>query len=114
MAPYAVHVGPAAKREIKKLAQPDQRLVIRCLEGLALEPRPRGVEKLSHNPRFWRIRAGNYRVIYHIDDEDEVVIVLLARHRKDAYRDIGKLDVRLIAAKLAPLLIDQLGLDSTQ
>src|SRR5262245_47639149 len=104
MSPYLVRVGSAAAREIKKLDRSAQKKLITALESLATEPRPKGVEKLSHDPRFWRIRNGQYRAIYNIDDDAKTIYVLVVRHRKDAYRNLDSLDQRLVAATLAPLL----------
>ncbi len=103
---YNVGLGPAAKREIKKLDPVAQRKVIAHLEELASDPRPTGVEKISQNPKFWRTRTSDYRVIYHIDEKSKDILILVVRHRKDAYRNLGKLDARLVAATLRPLLIN--------
>lgn len=104
MTGYSVRVAPAAKREIKKLTTDAQIKIVKCLEKLGVNPRPPGVEKLSENPKFLRMRVGDYRVIYHIEDHTEVLVVVVVRHRKDAYRDLDKLDMRLVAARIAPLL----------
>jgi mRNA interferase RelE/StbE len=104
MSPYRVRVGTAATKEIKKLDRSAQGKLIMALELLATDPRPKGVEKLSHDPRFWRIRNGHYRAIYFVDDDAQTIYVLVVRHRKDAYRNLGMLDRRLVAATLAPLL----------
>lgn len=103
MSPYRVRVGSAATKEIKKLDRSTQGKLITALEMLANDPRPNGVEKLSHDPRFWRIRNGHYRVIYFVDDDAKEIYVLVVRHRKDAYRNLENLDKRLVAATLAPL-----------
>jgi mRNA interferase RelE/StbE len=97
-------VTPAFKREFKKLDKKTQKRVITCLDGMVIDPRPPNVEKLSQDPRFWRVRIGSYRMIYAIDDDQNVVIACLVRHRRDAYRDIDKLDARLVAETLKPLL----------
>ncbi len=61
--------------------------VIRAVRGLSQDPRPRGVRKLAGEMRgAWRIRVGNYRVIYDIDDDQQIVIILAVSHRRDAYR----------------------------
>jgi mRNA interferase RelE/StbE len=66
--------------------------VVKALVALSGNPRPHGVEKLSRDPRLWRVRCGKYRIIYWINDEAGIVVALIVRHRKDAYRDIDKLD----------------------
>jgi mRNA interferase RelE/StbE len=104
MGKYNILVAPAFKREFKKLPRKVQKKVITCLEGMTTDPRPPNVEKLSQDPRFWRARIGNYRMIYAIEDEQNIVIACLVRHRRDAYRDIDKLDARLVLETLKPLL----------
>jgi mRNA interferase RelE/StbE len=101
---YDVRIAPAAVRQIKKLPQSVQCRLLRCFEALSEHPRPPGVEKLSQDPRFWRVRVGEYRVIYWIDDEAAILVALVVRHRKDAYRDIHKLDPAVVAKSLTPLL----------
>lgn len=101
---YDIRLAPAAARQLKKLTPQLREKVFKCLEGLSTNPRPNGVEKLSQDPRFWRVRAGDYRIVYWIDDESKVVITLIVRHRKDAYRDIDKLDPYVVAKTIGPLL----------
>lgn len=90
MTNFAVVVAPNAKRQIKKLDRRDQRKIIRRLEQLREDPRPPDVDKLTENKKLWRIKAGDYRIIYHILKKEDVVIVLVVRHRKDAYRDLDQ------------------------
>jgi mRNA interferase RelE/StbE len=101
---YEVRVAPTAVRQLKKLPQKVQEKVVKCVDALSLNPRPHGVEKLSQDPRLWRVRCGEYRVIYWINDEAKVVVALIVRHRKDAYRDIDKLDPAVVANTITPLL----------
>lgn len=82
---YTVELTKAASRELKKLERPIQVRLIDALEDLANDPRPDGVKKLSGSDDLWRIRVGNYRVIYTIQDEIVLVTVVRVRHRRDAY-----------------------------
>jgi mRNA interferase RelE/StbE len=102
MGKYAVKIGSAASREIKKLDRQIQVQVIECLDAMQTDPRPKGIEKLSQNPRFYRVRTGDYRLIYNVDDKLSVIYVVLVRHRRDAYRAIEDLDAKLINAMFAP------------
>jgi mRNA interferase RelE/StbE len=70
--------------------------VVKALVALSGNPRPHGVEKLSQDPRLWRVRCGEYRIIYWINDEAGILVAPIVRHRKDAYRDIDKLDPALV------------------
>jgi mRNA interferase RelE/StbE len=102
---YTVLVTPAFKRDLKKLDRRSQKRIFGTLDSLADEPRPRGVEKLKENAKFYRIRSGDYRIVYSIDDEKSIAIVCLVRHRKDAYRDIASLNISEILDTLKPLLV---------
>jgi mRNA interferase RelE/StbE len=101
---YDIQIAPAAERQLRKLPPQAQVKIFKALESLASNPRPAGVEKLSADPRFWRVRAGDYRVVYFIDDGVHLLIVLVARHRKDAYRDIENLDPAVVAKSIGPML----------
>lgn len=102
MSEYEIRIAPAAGRGIKKLDRPAQRKMIDLLDRLAFTPRPHGVEKLSQDPRFWRVRMGKYRVVYHIDDDKQVILVCVVGHRKDVYGEIDKLDPRTVSKELGP------------
>ena len=57
------------------------------VEALTKSPRPSGVVKLQGNKNLWRLRAGDYRVIYSVDDSARVVDISAVRNRRDVYRD---------------------------
>ena len=61
------------------------------MEELEANPRPQGVEKLVANPLLWRVRVGDFRIIYTIAADEELIVVLVVGDRKNAYRDIRKL-----------------------
>jgi mRNA interferase RelE/StbE len=64
----------------------DSLRIISRLESLAENPRPPGCAKLEGASRLWRIRVGNYRVVYEIDETSRTVDVSIVRHRRDVYR----------------------------
>jgi len=73
-------------RELDRIPQPDFTRVAQAILGLEVDPRPPGCRKLR-GLQGWRIRVGNWRVIYHIDDLERVVtLVRIRRHREDTYR----------------------------
>ena len=75
------------EKEIATLPHQMQERVIQAIRKLAEDPRPRGARKLGGEMRgAWRIRIGNYRVLYDIDDDQRLVIILAVLHRRDAYR----------------------------
>lgn len=100
MTHYRVVVANPAKRDIKKLPEGARALLIEALEGLVSTPRPSGAEKLKANPVFLRIRKGNYRVIYAVRDVEQLVIVVVVRDRKDAFKGLDGLDGKLAEALL--------------
>lgn len=83
---YQVEIAPAAKRLIKKLTPTLQLAIVKRLEELSLEPRPTGVVKLEGSDSLYRVRLGDYRIIYEIQDTQLLVVVVKVGHRSDVYR----------------------------
>ena len=86
MALYTVSFRRSAEKDLRKLDAAIQRRVLRLVEGLSGEPRPRGCRKLQGGEHAFRIRLGNYRVIYTVGDGVRIVTVEHIRHRRDVYR----------------------------
>ena len=84
--PYRVEVKKSAVKEIAALPKRDQRRVVRVIDALADDPRPEGVRKLTGAEDAYRIRVGDYRIIYQIADDVLTVLVVRVGHRKDIYR----------------------------
>jgi mRNA interferase RelE/StbE len=82
---YAVVVSDRATREIVDLPANVAARVYMKLATLGSQPRPHGVKKLSGGSDLWRIRVGDYRVIYSVDDRARAVDVIRVRHRSKAY-----------------------------
>ncbi len=102
MGKHSIELVPRAAKEIERLNETVQRRVIRQLERLGGDPRPAGCEKLQQNPQFYRVRCGDYRIIYLVDDERALVVVAHIRHRKDAYRGLKKLDAGMLMEMARP------------
>ncbi|NOY29357.1 MAG: type II toxin-antitoxin system RelE/ParE family toxin [Planctomycetes bacterium] len=83
---YSIVFAPAVLRQLRKLPTRDQKRIVREIELLEDNPRPSGVKKLIGEDNFWRIRIGDYRVVYEIKDAKLLVLVLRIAHRKDIYR----------------------------
>jgi mRNA interferase RelE/StbE len=75
----------SAQKQLTRLPAEDQERILVAMEALADAPRPQGCSKLTGRDA-WRIRVGDYRIIYEIFDDRRVVIVVVVGHRKDAYR----------------------------
>lgn len=85
MAKYDLLIKPSAVKEIEDLPRKDRARVTRKILQLANERRPHGSEKLSAEEKY-RVRQGNYRVVYSVDDYKQTVLVVKVGRRKDVYR----------------------------
>ena len=86
MASYKIELKRSAAKEIEKISnQKDRQRIVSRIARLATEPRPAGCEKLTGRDNY-RIRQGDYRIIYSIEDEVLVVTIVKIGHRRDAYR----------------------------
>lgn len=83
---YQVLVERAAEKDLKRLASDIQYRVATALRGLAKNPRPTGSRKLAGTKHDWRVRVGDYRIIYEIADVIRVVRIQRIRHRREVYR----------------------------
>jgi mRNA interferase RelE/StbE len=83
---YTVELNPSARRDFANLHGSIAERVERALHDLEENPRPPGCKKLVGQERLYRIRVGDYRVIYEIHDERVRVFVIRIRHRRDVYR----------------------------
>jgi len=86
VAEYTVVFARSARRELERLEAGVAGRIISRVEALAEDPRPRGCVKLQGAADLWRIRIGDYRVIYSLNDDARLVDVRVVRHRSDAYR----------------------------
>ena len=84
---YKIDVRRRAQRAMDKLPKSDFQAVIEAIKGLAQTPRPRGTEKVK-STGLWRIRQGDYRIIYAIDDNEHLVTVVRVGHRREIYRSL--------------------------
>ena len=85
MADYRITFARSARKEVERLEAGIVARVWPRIEGLAANPRPHGCTKLVGVRNLWRIRIGDYRVIYSIDDAKRAVDVIAVRHRREAY-----------------------------
>lgn len=83
---YRITIAPAAVRELAKLPIDARLAVADVISALAHEPRPPGVKKLSGSKGSYRIRVGDYRVLYSIADRVLTVVVVKVGNRRDVYR----------------------------
>jgi mRNA interferase RelE/StbE len=83
---YTVVISKSVQKQIDNLPNDVSDRVLEKIQNLALEPRPDGVVKLKGLDNEYRIRAGDYRVRYEVDDENQLVQILQCKHRKDVYK----------------------------
>lgn len=84
---YSIDFSKVARKQFKKLPLDVQVRIQNKINELAIEPRPNGVKKLQAEENSYRIRVGDYRVIYDIFDNVLLVTVIRVKHRSQVYRD---------------------------
>jgi mRNA interferase RelE/StbE len=85
VAAYELQLLPSVKKDIQKIPKDDLKKILARMESLRDDPRPPGSTKLS-GLDYYRVRQGNYRIVYEIQDTRLVVIVIKVGHRRDIYR----------------------------
>ena len=85
---YRIEFTPAADRDFRGLPHDVQRRLRPKIDALAGSPRPHGVETLAGEKDLYRIRVGDYRIVYQIRDEVLLVVLVRIRHRRDVYRQL--------------------------
>ena len=85
MASYRLLIKPSAAKELEALPKRDRQRIVGRIQGLGRDPRPPGCEKLSGAEKY-RVRQGDYRVLYTVDDDAREVVVVRIGHRRDVYR----------------------------
>ena len=91
MASYRILFKPTARKQLDAVDhRVDRQRIVNCIQQLADNPRPHGCEKLAGTKNTYRIRRGDYRIVYDVEDERIVVLILKVAHRKDVYRRRGR------------------------
>ena len=85
---YQVIIKPSAEKALRRIQRNDQLAIARRIDSLANQPRPGDAVKLKGSTGFYRVRVGDYRVIYQIRDKVLIVLVLAIGHRRDVYRNL--------------------------
>ena len=86
MAMYRIDIKPSAAKELAGLPVADQKRIASKIDALATNPRLEGSQKLAGAEDLYRIRSGDYRVIYQIQDRHLIVLVVRIAHRREVYR----------------------------
>jgi mRNA interferase RelE/StbE len=85
MAKYEISVKKSAVKELEDIPKKELQKIVKKIKKLSLDPRPQGSQKLSHREQY-RIRQGDYRIIYSVQDDDLTVHIIKVGHRKEIYR----------------------------
>jgi mRNA interferase RelE/StbE len=82
---YSILLAPAAERQLRSFIPALQKRLVKRMKSLRNNPRPQGVKKLAGDDDLYRIREGDYRIIYTIQDKALIVLVLKIGDRKEVY-----------------------------
>ena len=85
---YKLRFKTSAEKELRCISKPHLIRIIQKIEGLSHQPRPHGAQMLKGEGRYYRLRQGDYRIVYEIDEPTKVVMIFLVRHRRDAYQEL--------------------------
>jgi len=85
VASYKILIKPSAVKELEAIPEKDRSRIVYRIQGLAENPRPRGCEKLSDQDKY-RLRQGNYRILYQVYDDEVIVVVVRVGKRGEVYR----------------------------
>jgi mRNA interferase RelE/StbE len=83
---YSLFIKPSAVKELERINKKDIRRITSRISALMKNPRPAGCEKLSGDDKL-RLRQGNYRIVYSVDDSNKMILVVKIGHRREVYRN---------------------------
>ena len=85
---YRIEVKPQAEKALARIPNPHRRRIAKAIDGLARHPRPSGCVKPAGAEDAYRLRLGDYRIVYEIMDKVLIVTIVRVAHRKDVYRNL--------------------------
>ena len=94
MEPYEIAFQPSVEKDLRKLSGENRDRILTRIEALAQNPLPAQVIKLKGTEGLYRIRVGDYRIIYEIDPAEHSILIHYVRHRRDVYRDFNLMSVQ--------------------
>ena len=86
MAKYKIEISSSAEKSLKKIPKKDISKIVEAIQKLAISPFPDGSRKLRGEEGAYRIRQGNYRIIYEVIEKKLIILVLKLGHRKEVYK----------------------------
>jgi mRNA interferase RelE/StbE len=88
MASYRIQLKPAVQKDFRKIPTKTLQRILQAIEDLGSSPFPAQSIKLTNADRFYRLRAGDYRIVYEVETEIGVVTIHYVRHRREVYRSL--------------------------
>ena len=85
---YKIDFKPSVEKDLRELSGPMRVRVMKRVEDLKSNPLPPQANKLSRSERLYRLRVGDYRIVYEVDREAEQITIHYIRHRRKVYRDL--------------------------
>ena len=85
MGSYNLFIKPTAEKELRKIPRPFLEKIFAKITDLSGTPRPFGAQLMKGEERFYRLRQGDYRIVYDIDDDARIVTVMKVGHRREVY-----------------------------
>ena len=83
---YVIKIPKSVEKQIDNLPNTVKTRILEKIKGLEIEPRPAGIVKLKNSENEYRLRVGDYRVRYEIDDAKQTILILQCKHRREVYR----------------------------
>ena len=87
---YTVEFDKEAKKQLLKLDKKNRRQIENKVDKLAEDPTPAGCKKLDDKHKIYRIRSGNYRIVYQVKNKKLIVLILQIGHRRDIYQKLRR------------------------
>jgi mRNA interferase RelE/StbE len=88
MPTYQLNIKRSFEKDLRRLPDHVVERILKKLDALVDDPFPSGVDKIEGSERSYRVRVGDYRIIYAVDNEKKTITLFYARHRKDVYRNL--------------------------
>lgn len=82
---YVVDISAHARKQLKRMPKSEKKKILDKIDSLSNDPRPFGYKKLYYYTEYFRVRVGNYRIIYTISDQQLFVVIVEITDRRDAY-----------------------------
>jgi mRNA interferase RelE/StbE len=83
---YSIKISKSVQKQIDNLPNAMKGRILEKIKGLEIEPCPSGIVKLKNSEQEHRLRIGDYRVLYEIDDAKQTILILQCKHRREVYR----------------------------